>query len=312
MNLEYHQPQRAIKTIYRELIWAKFLAPGKLRKLKIDLLHSPGAVLISPPRTIPHVATLHDLAVLRYPERFRPWHRWSSKRQFLRVLTADRVICISRFTAEEAMRLIGLPASRIEVIYNGCDFHREETTGEEQKPSFSLPAEFFLFVGSLEPGKNLSLLRCVYHLASERKIHLPPLLIVGARWEGVGSEGPASENWQYLGHQPDEVLLYLYCRALALVFPSKYEGFGLPVGEAMAAGCPVICSPVSSLPEVGGEAVCFSAMEPEAYLKSMHRLVRDSTWRSELTQLGFEQAKKFSWKKCAAATLSVYREVLKT
>src|SRR5438552_1933004 len=98
INLEYHQPQRAFKTIYRELIWAKLLAPGKLRRLKIDLLHSPGAVLISPPRTIRHVATLHDLAVLRYPERFRPWHRWSSKRQFLRVLTADRVICISRFT----------------------------------------------------------------------------------------------------------------------------------------------------------------------------------------------------------------------
>jgi alpha-1,3-rhamnosyl/mannosyltransferase len=164
----------------------------------------------------------------------------------------------------------------------------------------------------LDPGKNLALLSDVYRSAAERKIQLPPLLIVGARWVGVGNEGAPPEDWRYLGHQPDEVLLYLYRRALALVFPSKYEGFGLPVAEAMAAGCPVICSPVSSLPEVGGDAACFTEMRPDAYLKSMHRFCRDSTWRGELVNRGLEQSQKFSWKKCAAATLNVYRDVLKT
>jgi alpha-1,3-rhamnosyl/mannosyltransferase len=210
------------------------------------------------------------------------------------------------------MRLIGLPASRIEVIHNGCDFHSGEGRVTEQTPSFALPPEFFLFVGMLDPGKNLALLRDVYRSAAERKVPLPPLLIVGARWVGVGNEGAPPEDWRYLGHQTDEVLLYLYHRALALVFPSKYEGFGLPVAEAMAAGCPVICSPVSSLPEVGGEAAYFTEMRADAYLKSMQRLCQDSTCRSELVQRGFEQSQKFSWKKCAAASLNVYREVLKT
>ena len=311
-NLDYRQPQRALKTFYRAFIWAKIVAPRRLTRMSVDLLHSPATFFITPPRSIKNVVTLHDLAVWRYPERFRRWLRWSSKREILRLLTADRVICISRFTADEAMRLIRLPASRIDVIHNGCDFHPHETKVNEQTPSFAAPPEFFLFVGMLDPGKNLALLRAVYRSAAERKIRLPPLLIVGARWVGVGNEGTPPDDWCYLGHQPDGVLLYLYRRALALVFPSKYEGFGLPVAEAMAAGCPVICSPVSSLPEVGGEAACFTEMRPDAYLKSMQRLCRDSAWRSELVQRGFEQSQKFSWEKCAAATLNVYREVLKT
>jgi len=308
-NYGYRQPQRAIKTFYREVFWAKLLAPRSLRRRNAELYHATASYLVRPPSPVKCVVTLHDLAVLRHPARFRRWHRWSEARRLRRLHEVDRIICVSRFTAEEAMQLLGLPASRLEVIHNGCDFHPMEPAAVEQKPEFPVPTEFFLFVGSLEPGKNLALIREVYRVAAGREIRLPPLLIVGARWLGVGSEGQPPADWHYLGHQPDGALVYLYRRALALVFPSKYEGFGLPVAEAMSLGCPVVCSRVASLPEVAGEAVLYSQMEPSAYLDALQRLHREATLRAELVEKEKQQARKFSWKRCAEQTVELYREV---
>jgi glycosyltransferase involved in cell wall biosynthesis len=302
-NLAYRQPQRALKTFYRELIWAGFPARRRLRNHNVQILHATAGPLIRPPRGIKEIVTLHDLAVFRHPERFRPWMRLSTQRRLRQIGRADHVICISRFTADEAMALLNLPAARITVIHNGCEFHRDEPAPAEQKPGFAVPDEYLLFVGSLEPGKNLSLLREVYALAETSGVPLPPLLIVGARWEGVGHEGSPPAGWQYLGRQPDEALVYLYRHALGLAFPSRYEGFGFPVVEAMALGCPVICSPVASLPEVGEDAVLFTELTPAAYLSSMKRLVANSNLRNA-------QARKFSWTNCAAKVADVYRRVV--
>jgi len=311
-NFGYRQPQRALKTFYRECLWARFIAPRRIAQLGADLFHSTAGSFFAPPPTIKHVITLHDLASRRFPKRFRAWQRRAAKRSLARILQADRVICISRFTADEAMQLLGLPAARIEVIYNGCDFHPDEAALAEQPPDVTLPGDYFLFVGSLEPGKNLALLKAAYEVAATQSHALPPLVIVGVRWAGVATEGRPPTNWIYLGRQPDEVLIYLYRRALALVFPSKYEGFGLPVAEAMAVGCPVICSPVASLPEVGGTAAHFVELSPAAYVAAMHRMSRDLVWRDELIARGRVQAQKFSWLKCAAQTVETYRHTLKS
>jgi glycosyltransferase involved in cell wall biosynthesis len=310
-NFLYRQPGRALKTVYRELIWARFNAPLHLRKHNVALLHSTAGPLIRRPRGVREVVTLHDLAVLRHPERFRSWQGASARRRLRKVRRADQVICISRFTAEEAMALLNLPASTFIVVHNGCEFHPSEPVPPEAKPGVTLPNEYFLFVGSLEPGKNLALLKEVYALAESRNQLLPPLLIVGARWEGVGHEGPPPKDWHYLGRLPDEVLVYLYRHATGLVFPSKYEGFGFPVAEAMALGCPVICSPVASLPEVGGAAALFTDMMPEAYLKAMRQVSREAGLRNELIERGLAQAAKFSWNKCAREVLEVYRATLR-
>jgi glycosyltransferase involved in cell wall biosynthesis len=310
-NLQYRQPQRAFKTFYRELVWARFQAPRYLRMHQAEALHSTAGSLISRPRGVKEVVTLHDLAVLRHPERFRPWQAASGRRRLRKVRDADQVICISRFTAEEAMALLNLPAARFIVVHNGCEFHPSEPVPLEAKPDFSLPNEYFLFVGSLEPGKNLALLKQVYALAESRKLLLPPLLIVGARWEGVGHEGRPPKGWHYLGRLPDQVLVYLYRHAAALVFPSKYEGFGLPVVEAMSLRCPVICSPVASLAEVGGAAALFAEMTPDAYLKCMRQVSCEGGLRGELIEKGLTQAAKFSWDKCASEVLEVYRATLR-
>jgi glycosyltransferase involved in cell wall biosynthesis len=310
-NFNYRQPGRALKTIYRELIWVRFNAPLYLRKHNVALLHSTAGPLIRRPRGVREVVTLHDLAVLRHPERFRSWQGASARRRLRKVRSVDQVICISRFTAEEAMALLNLPASRFIVVHNGCEFHPSEPVPPEAKPGVSVPNEYFLFVGSLEPGKNLALLKEVYALAESRNQFLPPLLIVGARWEGVGHEGPPPKDWHYLGRLPDEVLVYLYRRATGLVFPSKYEGFGFPVAEAMSLGCPVICSPVASLPEVGGSAALFTDMMPEAYLKALRQVSREASLRKELIERGLVQAARFSWNKCAREVLEVYRQTLR-
>lgn len=309
-NFGFQQPWRAMKTAYRELVWAPWIAPRKLGAGRWELLHSTAGVLARPARGMRQVATLYDLAVLRHPERYRPWHLRAVRRRLKLLAGVDRVLCISRATADEAMGLLGLAARKLEVTYLGSDFADGGVVGAGRAPVEVLPGEFFLFVGSLEPGKNLGLLREVYGRAEAEGRGLPDLVIVGARWAGVAGEGMPPANWHYLGHQPDEVLRYLYERARALVFPSRYEGFGLPVLEAMTLDCPVVCSAVTSLPEVGGDAVLYAELEAREYLAAMRRVAGDEGLRGELIARGRVQAAKFSWRKCGAETLAVYREVL--
>ena len=298
--------------MYRELLWCPYVAPSTLRTDDIDVLHITGISPISAPRHTAKVITLHDLALFRNPTRFRPWLRKRGQ-HFLRGLhKADKIISISQFTADEAIDVLGLASSQLEIVHEGCDFTPEMLNLMARPPEEEIPSEFFLFVGSLEPGKNLSLLRTSYEVAADRGIVLPTLVIVGARWEGVGKEGPPPDNWIYLGRQPDEVLVHLYGQALALVFPSLYEGFGLPLLEAMTLSCPVLCSPVASLPEVGGDAPLYCDQDAVSYLNGMQSIATSSSTRDEHIQAGLEQVKKFSWRTCAEETASVYREVCPT
>jgi glycosyltransferase involved in cell wall biosynthesis len=305
-NFDYRQPARALKTFYREFVWTKFVAPRILRRLNPDLLHSLSGFLVRPPAPIRNVVTLHDLAPLRFPERYRPWQRFARRLRFPALHRADAIICVSKFTADEAMSLLSLPASKLHVVHSGFELVESNSSGQKIDIPFEVPAEFFLFVGSLEPGKNLSLLREVYHLAKARNKSLPPLIIVGARWEGVPQEGMAPENWTYLGRQPDDVLFDLYRRAQALVFPSKYEGFGFPILEAQANECPVICSRVASLPEIGGSGALYVELTPKSYLEAMEQILANDQLRPQLIAAGRENSARFSWKKCAAETTEVY------
>ena len=307
-NLTYRQPQRTLKTLYREGFWAPVAAPRRMRSAGVDLFHAAAGPLLRVPGSLPKVATAHDMAVFRFPDRYRRWQRRSGPRRLRALAAYDRVICISRFTADETIRCLGLPASLLEVVHNGCDFS-PDVVPAERPPDFDLPPDYFLFVGSLEPVKNLRLLRAVYEAAAGQGVALPPLVIVGARWLGVEAEGPPPAGWRYVGRQDDEVLVHLYRRALALVFPTRYEGFGFPLVEAMALGCPVICSPVASLPEVGGDAPIYADPTADAYLRQMLSVARDPALRDEHIAIGHATARTFSWRRCAEETAAVYRSV---
>ncbi|MBI2516063.1 MAG: glycosyltransferase family 4 protein [Opitutae bacterium] len=302
-NLGYAQPARALRTLAREWGWAKWVAPRRLGGVQV--LHHTALPVIPFVKPVRHVVTLHDLAVVRHPERFRPWQRQSGLRRLRRVVRADRVICVSRFTADEAMRGLGLPAARLEVIHHGGLLAGVPSV----EPLADLPEDYFLFVGSLEPGKNLALLRDIYRAATEP---LPPLVVAGARWEGVAHEGAPPSGWYFLGAVDDARLHGLYRRARALLFPSRYEGFGLPLVEAMQLGCPVLCGPVASLPEVGGDAVAYAELNPDAYGRAMRRLVTDTAWREQLTVAGRERGGQFSWERCGRETAMVYAALVTT
>ena len=307
-NFGFRQPGRALRTFYRECIWARLVAPREITDSGSKVFHSTSLPLVRPPRNMPHVVTLHDLAAITCPKRFRSWQAVSGVRRLRQLHSADKIICISEFTAREAMRLLQIPASKLEVIHNGSGIVGSDSP-PEMPPEISVPSEFFLFVGSLEPGKNLALLRQSYLLAEQSGRSLPPLMVVGSRWPGTVGEGKPPAGWHYLGHQPDETLVFLYRRALGLLFPSKYEGFGLPIVEAMACGCPVICSRVTSLPEVGGEAALYAEQTPTAYLEAMIHLQTGAGVREDLIERGQKQAAFFSWERCALATADVYRSV---
>lgn len=305
-NFEFRQPRRAWRTFYREFLWAGLMAPRQLRSQGFRLFHSTGAPLLDAPSGIRHVVTVHDIGFLKFPGRFRPWHRRMAVRSLERARRADRVICISQFTANELVELAGFARDRLRVVHNGCTLGLDSPESRLNDPA--LPADFFLFVGSLEPGKNLSLLRSMYDLAARDGVDLPHLAIVGARFEGLAKEGPPPVTWHYLGHRSDAELVWLYRRAKALLFPSVYEGFGLPVAEAMSLGCPVICSPVSSLPEVAGNAALLPSHQPGEYLQAVHRILHEPGLREELVGRGRVQGARFTWRACAQGTLEVYRE----
>lgn len=307
-NFQFRQPQRALKTAYRELFWSYFVAPRQIREAGTQVFHSTSLPFIAVPPSVPHVASLMDLAVFRSPERFRRWHRWSAQRRLRRLRQVSHIICISHFTAREAVEVLDLSPSQLSVVHLGCLFHPEAGEPREQKPAMAVPDDFFLFVSSLEPGKNVGLIREAYQRAEARHRPLPPLVLCGSRWPGVPQEGPPPANWHFAGYLSDENLVYLYRRARALIFPSKYEGFGLPVVEALALGCPVICSPVASLPEAGGDAALYTEMTAEAYRQSMSRLLDEPNLRADLIARGRVHAAKFSWRRCAQQTIDVYRQ----
>lgn len=305
-NFSYRQPLRAMKTAGRELLWQPYVAPWAISRSGADVFHAPGNPCVRAPRGVAKVVTLHDLEMFHTPDRFRWWTRRRFPLEAAAYQKADRLICVSRSTANDAMKYLNIPVSRLEVIHLGSRF---DASSPEFAPRSTLPSEYFLFVSALEPGKNLRLLNETYHLADARGISLPPLLIVGERVEGVAHEGPAPATWTYLGRSSDAELVYLYRRSLALLAPTRYEGFGLPILEAMSLGTAVVCSKVSSLPEVGGKVPFYADQTPSSYLEQMRRIITEPELRQARIEAGVQRAARFSWRRCAEQTIDVYRDM---
>ena len=274
---------RAAK-VARDTTWYLGALPVAARK--DDVLHVPGhrGPLLSP---APLVVTIHDLAVLRHPGTFNRWTRTYS-RVFLPRLarSAKRVIAVSEFTALEAVELLGVNQGRVRVIPHGV-----EAPFEPHGPAAG--GDYVLAVGTLEPRKNLPRVA----LAAER---------AGVDLRVIGAAGWGEVGVQSAGFVPDDELARLYRGALCLVYPSLYEGFGLPVLEAMACGTPVVTSTGSGAAELAdGAAVLVDPLDVEAIAAGIEEAMRR---REELRAAGIERARGFSWEAAARATVEVYRE----
>ncbi|MDX6485371.1 MAG: hypothetical protein QOF43_524 [Gaiellaceae bacterium] len=272
----------------RELYWY----PWRLSALRgHDVLHC--TTYYGPLRpSVPTVVTVHDLAVFRHPEAFPRWTRAYVPRVIPHVLrAARRVIAVSEFTAAELERVLGLPRERIRVVPNAVD----AAFGPDGPRA---DGDYVLTVGTLEPRKNLD-----RAIAAATAAGLP-LRVVGAEgWGGVEARG-SEVTW--LGQVDDAELARQYRGARCVLYPSFYEGFGIPVLEAMACGAPVVTSAGGATEEVaGGAAVLVDPRDTAAIEAGLHEAIRRA---DELRAQGLARAKEFSWDESARRTLAVYEE----
>lgn len=298
-----------------------------LRNLHCDLVHIPN--LFSIPRLLscPYVMTVHDM--LEHMSRPRQQGMWRSLyfQMTKRVLAgAARIFAVSNFTRNEIEKLFEIPLNHIEVVYNAIDerfLHGHATAADRgliaQRYQVNYP--FLLYAGRISPHKNvLRLIEAFSALKTElEKDQLWPdlkLIIIGDDLSGnpdlrrsVVRSG-VQNDVRFLGFVPIDVLRIFYDEAKVFVFPSLYEGFGLPPLEAMAHGTPVITSNISSLPEVVGNAAVL--VNPEnvfEIMRALHRVLTDRTLRDRMKERGYQQASRFSWDISVRRVLSVYREV---
>lgn len=302
---------------WRRIAWEQTQLAVLSRDL--DLLH--GLAFAAPlAARCPTIITVHDLSFLRFPEAFRRFNRtyltlftrWSTRR-------AARVIAVSESTRRDVIALCGVPSERVVTIPNGVDkafCPADAAEVAEFRRNRRLPDRFILYLGTLEPRKNLQTLIDAYAQLRARAA-VPKLVIAGGKgwffetiFTRVAELGLA-DDVLFPGYVPGPELPWWYRAAELFVYPSRFEGFGLPVLEAMACGTPVITTTSSSLPEVAGDAALLvDPDDTDALAAALSRLLDDPQLQATLRVAGLSQALRFSWARTATETAQVYRDIL--
>jgi glycosyltransferase involved in cell wall biosynthesis len=308
--------------------YEQWALPIELMGKGLDVLHSPDFI---PPlrRRCASVITVHDLAFLLSPQ----WLTAESQAYYGQIQraaqSAEQIIAVSRATRDDLVRLLPVSAEKITVIHEAADNRfRPSADGRQTQAAlakFQLTQPFVLFVGTIEPRKNLkTLLRAFAMLVSNDKAvanhksqianRKLQLVIAGKRgWlsddiDTLVGEWRLNERVRFLGAVSSEDLVGLYQAARVFALPSLYEGFGIPIVEAMACGTPVITSNVSSLPEVASEAgLLVNPHEPQELALALRRVCEDDALHAELREKSLRRAQVFSWERAARATMEVYR-----
>jgi glycosyltransferase involved in cell wall biosynthesis len=288
----------------------------------ISLYFCPLLILEPLVRHIPSVVTIPDMQHEFFP-RFFPKDilEWRRKNFKVSAISSTRVLAISNFTARTIIDILGVPPDKVHCTHLSGDdevFGKEADQGvkNQVKEKYGLPDVYGYFPANTWPHKNhITLLRAL-KIYKERFGPSPKIVLTGAQDTGhkdlvaaIGELG-LQEDVVFLGYIPKNEIPYLYRNASFLVFPSFFEGFGMPVLEAMLSDCPVICSDTTSLPEVGGDAVLyFNPLDPADIAQSMKLVLDNQDLRQSLIQKGRVQAAKFSWKATAEQTFAIFREL---
>ncbi len=299
-----------------------------VRGLGCDLAHIPHLFWIPRGLSCPYILTVHDLLEHMYGMRNasslrRSLYFYLTRRALRR---AARVIAVSQFTRNEIEKLLAIPDERIEVVYNAIDErflhgHASDADRELIAQRYLVNYPFILYAGAIRPHKNVvRIIEAFSALKSElqKEQEFPDLklIIIGddlsshPRLRRTVVRSGVQNDVRFLGFVPIEVLRIFYDAAKIFVFPSLYEGFGLPPLEAMAHGTPVVASNTSSLPEVVGNAALL--VNPENVFeirRGLQRVLLDPALRAQMKQRGYDQAQRFSWKNSVSRILEIYREV---
>jgi glycosyltransferase involved in cell wall biosynthesis len=301
----------------RNHFWEQFTLPRLARRHKVDILHSPAnlAPLFYPGKS---VVNIHDLCFVVNPQ----WYSFSFRTLYNLVIPrlarrAAKVITNSNNSRNDLLQFCGVPAERVSQVYWAVDelFTRPPAPGEEARGAFHVD-DYILYVGSLEPRKNIGTLLEAYELMRERSPHIKTKLVLIGGESQVFAEVRLNvkrykEDVLFKGFVNDQLLRDFYRHARLFVYPSLYEGFGLPPLEAMASGVPVVTTMTSSLPEVVGDAALMvDPLDTDQLARTMTRALEDEELRETLVTRGRERVKQFNWYRVARNTLAVYYEVL--
>jgi glycosyltransferase involved in cell wall biosynthesis len=301
----------------QRLVWSLWHAPRDLRRRPVDVFHGVTGFELPPRGPWALVTTVHDLVPLRFPALVPARHRWAVRCLLGGALRrARRVIAVSESTRAEILHRYRLPPERVQVVPEAAASQFAPPAAAAlaaTRARYGLTRPYVLFVGFLEPKKNLgTLLEAVARLRQRGLWGATELLIVGAfgwgpdptaRIQALGLDGAV----RVLGPAPDADLPLLYAGALAFAFPSLWEGFGLPVLEAMAVGAPVVASNRGALPELTAGAALLAEPEPEPFAEALGQLLGDAALRERLRAAGLARAAEFSWERTARETLAIYR-----
>ncbi len=295
--------------------------PWSLLRERADVFHAPHYVL---PAAVPcrSVVTIHDTIHLMFPQylpnRLAPYY--ARTMMWISVQRSSRILTVSEASKRDILKFFDVPAEKIEVVYNAIDERFSVEPREEDvvrvRERYQLDGRFLLYVGNVMPHKNLErLIEAFARLRKEGNEDLR-LLIIGDEISKLPSLRRAvhrhklQKHVRFLGFLPDEMLVVLYRLAAVFVFPSLYEGFGLPPLEAMASGTPVVTSNVSSLPEVVGDAALLvDPYDPESIKSGIARVLEDPALRESMRRKGLERVRAFSWERSVQRTRDIYMEV---
>jgi len=278
-----------------------------------DVFHA--TVLVRrPPRRPRLTATIHDMTGWLMPE-LHPASNIRAERSFAELVrAADRMIAVSACTKNDAVRVLGLDPAKIDVIHSGVAaafFDPPRGAIDRVRNSYALGRPFVLFIGTVEPRKNLDVLLDAFAALPDalRKTH--ELVVAGPIGWAAEKTKARLDDVRYLGYVPEQDLAPLTAAATVFAYPSLYEGFGFPVAQAMAAGVPVITSNVSSLPEVAGDGALLVDPRSTGELRDgLERLLTSEPLRRDLAARGRQRAEEFRWEKCAAKSLEFFGRVI--
>jgi glycosyltransferase involved in cell wall biosynthesis len=265
-----------------------------------------------------------DLILCKYPDYFgtKADHEKFVQHMRLALGFSDRIIAISESAKKDVMDTFGVPENKIDVVYLGLDMNKfkklDSQDVESFRQEFSLPDKYLLYLGTDYPHKNLvNLLIAFAQIMNKEEMKDYFLVIAGNKGYQAGQKylakylDPVKKRVINLGHFPDDKITHLYNAADIFVYPSLYEGFGLPVLEAFACEVPLVCSQATSLPEVAGDAAYMvDATDPGQIAKAITNIVRDPVLRQSFVEKGRRRVKEFTWEKCAKNTYEVYRRAL--
>ncbi|MDD5071614.1 MAG: glycosyltransferase family 1 protein [Patescibacteria group bacterium] len=323
-----------VKKVLAEVHWytlaEQIIMPYLIWREHLDLLHFPhfNVPILTP---VKFAVTIHDLILTKFPTiratTLSPLF-YKIKNFVYRVVIwmavkrSKIVIAVSQFTKDDIVRQFKIRTEKVAITYEGVSGSLNGKSGDSHDKEillgYNIRSPFLLYVGNAYPHKNLEGLIKVFSVIHGKRPDLSLVLVGRQDYFYKRVKEFSKKYWDkespviFPGFAPDEDLKIFYSQALAYIFPSFYEGFGLPPLEAMACGCPVISSDKSSLPEVLGQAaIYFNPEDEKEMVRKVEEVIEDKNLREDLVKRGYEQVKKYSWEKCARETLRVYKEVLK-